>query len=390
MGKIFFFPAVVVAAGLLTVACVKRLRSGIHELAKMINMFRTTALSARRPLRLMAGLGDLSQPGDCRRRDPGDTRHMDPRRAASECRDQLYSSRWGIPEPLRHRRQRIRQYRVGDTGSNRLVELTSTGQFIKSLNGTTNGAFNTPIGIGIDSAGDLWVAEFDASQIQECTASGQWIRTLGTSTSGTGNGQFTYPCGVAVDSFGHVWVADYGNSRVQEFDQNGNYFSKFGSLGSGNGQFESDPDIVAAPSGNLWVGDRFNCRVQEFDNSGTYLAQFGSAGSGNGQFNVNGPTGLAIDRFGNIWVSDWGNDRVEEFNSMGQYITQFGSDGSGNGQFVGPQGLAFDSSGNLWVVNQDNSRIQNFSVSPEPSSVALLIAGAACLLAFAWRRRRAK
>ena len=47
MGKIFFFPAVVVAAGLLTVACVKRLRSGIHELAKMTNLFRTTALSAR-------------------------------------------------------------------------------------------------------------------------------------------------------------------------------------------------------------------------------------------------------------------------------------------------------------------------------------------------------
>ena len=40
---------------------------------------------------------------------------------------------------------------------------------------------------------------------------------------GSSNGQFDVPSGVAVDSSGNVFVADSNNSRIQKFDNNGNF-----------------------------------------------------------------------------------------------------------------------------------------------------------------------
>ena len=37
----------------------------------------------------------------------------------------------------------------------------------------------------------------------------------------TGNGQFNSPVGVAVDSASHIYVADAGNKRVQKFAADG-------------------------------------------------------------------------------------------------------------------------------------------------------------------------
>jgi len=50
---------------------------------------------------------------------------------------------------------------------------------------------------------------------------------------GNGNGQFNYPVGVAVDSAGNIYVADKKNDRVQKFDRFGKFVSKL----DNNGQF---------------------------------------------------------------------------------------------------------------------------------------------------------
>ena len=46
------------------------------------------------------------------------------------------------------------------------------------------------------------------------------------------NGQFDNPMGVAVDSSGNVYVTDYNNNRIQKFDSNGKFITKWGSEGS--------------------------------------------------------------------------------------------------------------------------------------------------------------
>ena len=67
---------------------------------------------------------------------------------------------------------------------------------------------------------------------------------------GTGDGQFDSPWGVAVDAAGNVYVADYSNHRIQKFTSTGTFLAKWGSLGSGDGQFSSPIGVAMDASGN--------------------------------------------------------------------------------------------------------------------------------------------
>jgi tripartite motif-containing protein 71 len=52
---------------------------------------------------------------------------------------------------------------------------------------------------------------------------------------GESDGRFVSPMGVAVDSSGNVYVADLGNHRIQKFDSEGTFITKWGSEGEGDG-----------------------------------------------------------------------------------------------------------------------------------------------------------
>ena len=71
---------------------------------------------------------------------------------------------------------------------------------------------------------------------------------------GTGNGQFSNPIGVAVDSSGNVYVTDANNNRVQKFTSTGNYITQWGHFGNQNGNFTSD-GVAVDSSGNVYVAD---------------------------------------------------------------------------------------------------------------------------------------
>jgi hypothetical protein len=86
-------------------------------------------------------------------------------------------------------------------------------------------------------------------------------------TNGTDNGQFDVPIGVAVDSSGNVYVSDWLNSRIQKFDSSGNFITKWGSQGKDNGQFYNPQGIAVDLSGNVYVADTLNTRIQVFSPS---------------------------------------------------------------------------------------------------------------------------
>ena len=52
-------------------------------------------------------------------------------------------------------------------------------------------------------------------------------------TAGSGNGQFKLPLGIAVDAAGNVYVADAGNDRIQKFTSDGVFLNAWGTFGSG-------------------------------------------------------------------------------------------------------------------------------------------------------------
>jgi len=84
-------------------------------------------------------------------------------------------------------------------------------------------ALGRPNGIGLDSAGVLYIADTDNHRIRVLTPQGQ-LRTIGGSAMGgfSGDGgpalaaQFQTPVDVAVDPAGNVYVADNSNIRVRK------------------------------------------------------------------------------------------------------------------------------------------------------------------------------
>jgi len=295
--------------------------------------------------------------------------------------------------------------------------------------GSSNGQFNGPIGVAVDSSGNVYVADTLNERVEKFTSTDgvtyTYVLAWGCTTVGNGcypggssNGQFTAPAGVAVDSSGNVYVADENNNRVEKFTSTGTYVSQLGcttgacsscSNVCGPSQFNHPSGVAVDSSGNVYVADSGDPRVQKFTSTGTYVTQWGGlpAGSGNGQFNV--PWGVAVDSSGNVYVTDRGNSRVERFSSAGVFdgwaggctsqsancVTnsaggfnsvgftctaatcgapvagsgdgQFGS----NGQYNGPWGVAVDSSGNVYVIDTMNNRVEKFGDTTSRSTISI-------------------
>lgn len=250
-----------------------------------------------------------------------------------------FSIPWGIAV-----NQHTENVYVTDQGNNRIEEFSSSGAFIRAIGwGVTDGK----------------------SEAEVCTA------TCQAGIAGSGNGQVSGEAGIAIDASGNVWVADYGNSRIQEFTENGSYIQKFGSEGAGNGQFKG-PTNIAFSGGKVYVTDSGNNRVQKFSTAGVWEATIGEAGTGNGKFTD--PYSIAVDpKSGNLYVADYGNKRVQELSAAGAYIAKFGTSGSGPGQFTGPTGVAVNSSGSIYAIDVASSRVEEWT---RPSWLPTLSEGA--------------
>jgi sugar lactone lactonase YvrE len=118
---------------------------------------------------------------------------------------------------------------VADQNNHRIRKITPAGvvsTFAGSTAGFADGTgagaqFNKPYGVAVDSAGNVYVADFNNHRIRRITSSGVVTTLAGQATSGSGNGTgtsatFNQPWGIAVDSGGIVYLADFGNHRIRK------------------------------------------------------------------------------------------------------------------------------------------------------------------------------
>ena len=85
-----------------------------------------------------------------------------------------------------------------------------------------------PMGIAVDAAGNLFVADRDASVVRKIAANGTITTVAGSGTPGfTGDGgaatgaRINGPFGVAVDASGNLYIADTGNEVVRKVSPDG-------------------------------------------------------------------------------------------------------------------------------------------------------------------------
>lgn len=87
-------------------------------------------------------------------------------------------------------------------------------------NGTA-AKFNHPNGVAVDSRGNVFVSDSYNNAIRKISPVGAVSTLAGSRTEGFANGfgamaSFNSPLGVAVDSSGNVYVADAGNNAIRK------------------------------------------------------------------------------------------------------------------------------------------------------------------------------
>jgi hypothetical protein len=176
--------------------------------------------------------------------------------------------------------------------------------------------FQSPYGVAVDTAGDIYVADTYNHRIQKFTPAGGSLVSVGE--VGSEAGQFFQPKGLCVDGDGLIYVAE-GNHRVQIFNAGLTYVTNFGSSGSAVGEFISPSGVQLGVAGRLVVADQGAHRVQLFASNHVALAAYkppaGESGSLPGQLKL--PQGVWPMPDGNaIYVADTRNHRVQLLNMI--------------------------------------------------------------------------
>lgn len=232
--------------------------------------------------------------------------------------------------------------------------------------GATDGKFNRPQGVAIDSSGNIWVVDKNNNRVQKFDESGKFLLQFGG--LGSTDGKFNDPRGIAVSSNGTVWVVDVGNKRVQAFNSKGEFLRKIVNGAAGAPELVSPYDVASGAEGTVWVSDTATHRVYQFSESGAYIrTAYGSANSPSGESSIAYPVGIATDAKGNLWVVDKGSHRLQKFAANGKYVTQFGMTGTGAGQLKDPVYVTVAQSGNLLITEELTNRVQVF----QPNGVYL-------------------
>src|SRR5262249_55832572 len=157
-------------------------------------------------------------------------------------------------------------------------------------------------------AGNVYIADSLNSRVRRVTPTGTISTVAGNGTAGLGgdggaatSAQINSPTGVAVDAAGNLYIADFANNRVRQVTAGGTISA------IGGTDWILPSSVAADAAGNAYVGDSGNNRIRLINASGgvSTIAGNGLAGfSGDGgsalKAQVGNPVGLALDNAGNL------------------------------------------------------------------------------------------
>ncbi|HEV7215033.1 MAG TPA: NHL repeat-containing protein, partial [Chloroflexota bacterium] len=247
---------------------------------------------------------------------------------------------------------------VVDQGSNTVTKISPAGAATASYSGSGTTALKNPTGIGVDSQGNVFVADTWNHRIVKLDSSLHFVSAWGSygTTDGQASGhpsQFYGPRAIAVDRQGNVFVTDTGNKRIQEFDNNGRFLVQFGGVGAEPGHLNEPVGLAFAPDGNIVVADLWNRRVQILTSVGQPVIQWPVV---TWQTNVHNEPYVAVGADGVIYVTDpnVAPGRVLLYSAQGQPLAVWVLAGTG---LHDPTGLAIGPNNQLYITDSGDRQI---------------------------------
>lgn len=238
--------------------------------------------------------------------------------------------------------------------------------------GTSLGEVRFPLGVAVDNAGNVFVADNNNDRIEVFNgATGSGIATVTASVMDS-------PWGLALDGNGHLFAADEGYNQVLEFNVSNPASPAYMNIVFGNTTLIQPFALALDDHGDLLVTDYSS--AQKFRWNGTTWNQVVSAtmgggvtGSGSNQFS--GPCGIAA--IGNdVYVSDGGNDRIQRWvraGNSGANLDSYSPDSSLPNATIyqevagtDPRQFCFDSSGRYVHAVTNSNLHQVFDTTTTP------------------------
>lgn len=312
---------------------------------------------------------------------------------------------------------------VADSGNHRIRRFSSSvlvdgPSFIETVAGNGFPGFSgdgieaveasllNPFGVGIDSGGNILIADTGNHRVRRVDGNTQTISTLvGSDLDLSGQGGLAVlaaladPTGVATNAAQELFVADGSGNRLWKLSggstTGATSFFQFsttaggaildlvagtgepGFAGEGVPAAESPTDqpvsVLVQPNQELVFIERGNHRLRRIDSIGQVRTLAGSGVPGyNGEGTatsrrLNHPFGLGRDSLGNIYIADVENHRIRRVSTGGVIVTvagtgQAGFSGDmgspGSATFNGPHDVAIDGDGNVFIADTRNHRIR--------------------------------
>jgi hypothetical protein len=221
--------------------------------------------------------------------------------------------------------------------------------------------------VAMDTAGNVYVSESNRvrkiSQGVITTVAGTGIAGFNGDNGPATDAQLNHPNGIGVDAAGNLYIADSGNLRVRKVSNGiittiaGNGVCGYRSTGcqaTGDGVYPQG--LAVSPAGDVYVSqnvyESLSLHTYQFSqvvlkiSNGIIVAVAGngtSGYSGDGgpatQAQLANPSGVALDEAGNLYIAD-ANNRVVRKVSNGVITTAAGSFGTGPASSEGDGGPA--------------------------------------------------
>jgi streptogramin lyase len=225
-----------------------------------------------------------------------------------------------------------------------------------------------PLGIGLDKAGNLLVADDAQAAILSISPQGRLLRRI--ALSGKGLARPPRPMDVAAHRDGRLFVTDGANNQVVVLSAEGKPISRWGSPKKGEALVGIGAVEISA-DGNVILADAAAGRIRVFTPAGRAVAAFADRGVGEGKVLYLG--GFTALPDGSVLVSDIWNSTIAAFGpSAGQLVLAAGASPSGPpaSPLLGPLNLTTDGGGRLFVVEAIANRVTCLSLRPRKKPAA--------------------
>lgn len=221
-----------------------------------------------------------------------------------------------------------------------MYNVAGTGQSGSNGDGgsATNAQLNDPMGVAVDGAGNFYIADTNNYRVRMVSAASKTISTLagdGTNEYGGDGGaatsaQIGRPLRIAADSAGNVYIADFDNNVIRKVTAATGIITTIAGTGTAGyspdgttatkAQIDRPSALAVNAAGDLFFFDSGKSVVRKIS-SGVITTV---AGSGiRGYSGDNGPAlsaqlgqsyGLAVDNSGKIYLADVDNNLIRVIN----------------------------------------------------------------------------